>query len=80
MARRYQPIWDTLKKTGKADITVSLDAARTVENGVKELKTAENVARRKVGLIGWSKLVITREKLSDTHVKISFRFLYSTAL
>jgi hypothetical protein len=78
MARRYVTIWNRIKAEGKAEITVSKAAARTVENGVKEAKTIENVARRKMGMIGWSKLVISREVLSDTHVKITFSFLYST--
>jgi len=78
MARRYASIWNVIKAEGKVSITVSKDAARTVENGVKEAKTIENVSRRKMGMIGWSKLVISREKLSDTHIKITFKLLYST--
>ena len=80
MARRYQPIWETIKRTGSAEITVSKDAARTVEEGVKEIKSEENTVRRKMGMIGWSKLVIKREKLSSTHIKISFELLYRTDL
>ncbi len=78
MARRYVPIWNRIKAEGKVEITVSKDAARTVENGVKEAKTIENVARRKMGMIGWSKLVVKRETISDNYIKITFTLLYST--
>lgn len=69
-----------IKKTGSAQVTVSKAHARTVEDGVKRVKTAENVARRFAGLVGWSKLVIKRETLSATHLKISFSLLYRTDL
>lgn len=78
MARRYVPIWNRIKAEGKTTITVSKAAARTVENGVKEAKTIENVSRRKMGMIGWSKLIIEREEISSTHIKITFTLLYST--
>lgn len=61
-------------------MTVSKEHARTVEDGVKRVKTAENVARRQAGLVGWSKLVITRQDLSSTMVRIDFSLLYLTAL
>lgn len=73
-------IWSAIKKAGSAEVTVSKAHARTVEDGVKRVKTAENVARRLAGLVGWSKLVISRESLSATHVKISFTLLYRTDL
>jgi hypothetical protein len=78
MARRYAPVWNRIKVDGKATITVSKDAARAVEYGVKEAKALENVSRRKMGMIGWSKLVIERESISPTHLKITFTLLYST--
>ena len=77
---RYDVIWNTIKTTGSAEVTVSKDFARTMEDGVKRVKTAENVARRMAGLVGWSKLTITRTELSDTRLKIRFELLYSTAL
>lgn len=78
MAKRHIEIWKEIKAKGKATVTVSKDAARTTENGVKEEKTKENTARVKMGMIGWSKLVITREPISTTHIKITFSLLYST--
>jgi hypothetical protein len=77
---QYDIIWDQIKTTGSAEVTVSKDFARTLENGVKRTKTAENVARRMAGLVGWSKLVVTRTTLSPTHIKIRFELLYLTAL
>jgi hypothetical protein len=80
MSSIYDPIWEEIKKAGSVEITVSKAAARTVEDGVKRVKTAENVARRLAGLVGWSKLVITRTNLSATHIKIKFSLLYRTDL
>jgi hypothetical protein len=80
LSSRYHTIWNTIKQTGSASITVSKEHARTVEDGVKRVKTAENVARRQAGLVGWSKLVITRTELSATHTRIDFTLLYLTAL
>jgi hypothetical protein len=77
---QYDPIWDQIKNTGSAEVTVSKDFARTLEQGVKRVKTAENVARRMVGLVGWSKLIVTRTSLSETKMKIRFELLYLTAL
>jgi hypothetical protein len=77
---QYDVIWSAIKKAGSAEVTVSKAHARTVEDGVKRVKTAENVARRMTGLVGWSKLVIKREQLSSTHIKISFTLLYRTDL
>lgn len=73
-------IWNAIKQAGSAEVTVSKAHARTVEDGVKRVKTAENTARRYAGLVGWSKLVITRHQLSATHVKITFTLLYRTDL
>ena len=75
---RYDAIWNEIKRAGYVEITVSRDAARTVEQGIKRVKTAENVARRLAGLIGWSKLVVTRTVLSSTHIKIRLELLYRT--
>jgi hypothetical protein len=80
LASRYCQIWDEIKTTGCATITVSKAAACTVEQGVKRVKTAENVARRLAGLVGWSKLVVRRESISGTHMKITFTLLYRTDL
>lgn len=72
----YDSVWNEIKKAGSAQVTVSKAHARTVEDGVKRIKSAENVACKMVGLPGWSKLVITRESLSATHCKITFSLLY----
>lgn len=80
LSTNYYAVWDSIKKTGSASVTVSKIHARTVENGVKRIKTAENVSRRQAGLVGWSKLVVKREELSNTHIKITFSLLYLTAL
>jgi hypothetical protein len=77
---QYSVIWNTIKTTGSAEVVVSKEFARTMEDGVKRVKTAENVARRLAGLVGWSKLVIHRTELSSTRVKIRFELLYLTAL
>lgn len=76
----YDAVWNQIKTTGSAEVTVSKEFARTLENGVKRVKTAENVARRMAGLVGWSKLVVTRVNISSTTVKIKFELLYLTAL
>lgn len=78
--RKYNATWNEIKRTGKAQVVVSSEAARTVINGIKLAKTTENVARRQVGLVGWSKLVIKQERLSATRVKITLELLYSTQL
>lgn len=76
----YTSIWSEIKRAGSAEITVHKEHARTVEDGVKRVKTAENVARRLTGLVGWSKLVITRTTLSEHRIKIKFELLYLTSL
>lgn len=78
--RQYDSIWHQIKTTGNASVTVSKDHARTMIAGVIETKSDENTLRRKVGLIGWSKLVITRTKLSDTHIRVDFSLAYLTNL
>ena len=77
---QYDSVWHTIKHVGSATVTVSKAHARTVEDGVKRVKTSENVSRRLAGLVGWSKLIITRTDISPTHVKIKFELLYSTQL
>lgn len=78
--RQYDSIWKQLKETGTASVTVSKDHARTMIAGVIETKSDENTLRRKVGLIGWSKLVIKRTSLSPTHMRVDFSFAYITNL
>ena len=77
---QYDSVWAAIKHVGSATVTVSKAHARTVEDGVKRVKTAENTARTRVGLVGWSKLVIKREDISATMTKITFSLLYRTDL
>lgn len=77
---RYDLIWNEIKKHGYVELTVTKASARPVLNGIKRIKTAENVARRMAGLVGWSKLVITRTELSATHLRIRLELLYRTDL
>ena len=77
---QYDSVWHTIKHVGSATVTVSKGHARTVEDGVKRVKTSENVSRRLAGLVGWSKLVIQRQEISATHVRITFSLLYRTDL
>lgn len=78
--RAYSSVWNEIKLNGKASVTVSKDFARTMIAGVIETKSDENTVRRKVGLIGWSKLKITRTVLSDTRIRVDFTLVYSTNL
>jgi hypothetical protein len=77
---KYDAVWNQIKQAGWAEITVSNEASRRILTGIKLAKTTENVARRRVGLVGWSKLVITRTQLSDRMMKIRLELLYSTDL
>ena len=77
---RYDLIWNEIKKHGYVELTVTKASARPVLNGIKRIKTAENVARRMAGLVGWSKLVITQTELSPTYIKIHISLLYRTDL
>lgn len=84
MAYKYQEIWDRIKKSldGSVEITVHEDILPTVVQGVKRTKSAENVSRPLVGLVRFSKLVITKELLSkDRRLwKVKFKLLYDTRL
>jgi len=77
---RYDLIWNEIKKHGYVELTVTKASARPVWNGIKRVKTAENVARRMAGLVGWSKLVLRQEELSSTHIKLRISLLYRTDL
>lgn len=80
MASQYQSIWNTLKTNEWAEVTVSKDNARTMIDGVKRVKALENTARRSVGLMGWSKMVIIQQEISGLYIKVRFELLYSTKL
>lgn len=74
----YRSVWNTLKTTNKASITVSDIAMKNAINGVLKAKAAENVQRRNMGLMYWSKLVIVRTKITATLYRVDFTFLYQT--
>ncbi len=78
--RKYDAVWNEIKQTGRAEVTVSKEASRRILQGIKLAKTTENVARRQAGLVGWSKLVITHESISATMEKITLTLLYNTKL
>lgn len=76
---KYSDIWNSIKLSDTpVHFTVSKAAAPTVIQGVKKLKSGENVTRRLVGLRGWSKLVIETEELSPTMLKVTMKLLYQT--
>lgn len=60
MARRYQPIWDELKKKGHATIRCKPAKIRTLVQGVKKEKSRENSINKSLGLQTWGELEITR--------------------
>lgn len=76
----YGPIWKQIKLTTCAEVTVHVNKVATLIQGVKRTKAAENATRSMVGLIPWSRLVITKEKLSASHVKVTFKLFYDTRL
>lgn len=80
MAYKYREIWNTIKVEQQAVITVSKHSAPTVIQGVKRTKCAENAHRASVGLVPWSKLVITKEVISERLdlIRVTFKLLYDT--
>lgn len=77
MARLYQSIWDKLKLTGTAEVVVSRRHLATVKQAVKKLKCEENVRRRGQGKIGYSKMEITSECLSQAKDRWKMTFTIS---
>ena len=76
----YLQVWNTLKATGYASIVVSTGALKRVTVRILQIKAEENVARRLNGKMYYSKLVIKRTPISDTHIKVEFSFLYPRKL
>lgn len=74
----YRQVWNLLKLSGEASITVSNVAMKNTINGVLKAKAAENVRRRNLGLMYWSKLVIKRVPINAHMTRVDFSFLYST--
>ena len=77
---KYASIWNEIKRTGKVTIAVRTGAASTDIQGVLRTKSAENTARRGVGLSTWSKLVITKEPGAGDQLRITLELLYSSQL
>jgi hypothetical protein len=73
---KYSSIWKKIKDDGAVEFTVHKDMAATVIQGVLRTKSAENVVRKKAGLIGWSELVITRTSISSSHLKVRMALQY----
>ena len=76
----YKAVWNTLKATGKASITVSNEASVTIVTGIIHAKDKENKMRKHSGLMYWSKLDIVRTQISATMLRIDFSFRYTTKL
>ena len=64
MAWMYAPIWEELKRTGRADVTVSEANLATVKQAIKKVKAHENVTRRPMGLAPFGKLEFSQTLLS----------------
>jgi hypothetical protein len=80
--RKYRPIWNEIKATQKAEVTVSKHLVATLIQGVKKIKSEENSTRSLMGLVPFSKLVISQEEISKERqiVKVTFKLLYNTYL
>lgn len=76
----YRKVWNTLKATGRASITVSNAASVTIVTGIIHAKAKENRIRKYAGLMYWSKLDIKRTQISAHKMRIEFSFRYSTKL
>lgn len=76
----YHPVWNAIKSTGCAEITVSKVNCRSAKTGVIDCKKKDNAARKLAGLPRFPKLVIEVTELSQTMVKIRFELLYSIKL
>jgi len=76
----YRQVWNTIKATGFASITVSNEASVTIVTGIIHAKAKENRQRKYSGLMYWSKLGIKRTKISATMQRIEFTLIYPTKL
>jgi hypothetical protein len=78
--RRYQQLWNSLKRDQTAEVVLHKDLAQTVIQGLRKIKSDENVKRRSVGLVPFSKLLHKEEVVRESRgqVKLTFWFLYDT--
>jgi hypothetical protein len=77
--RRYEGIWEALKKADEGWVTVSVknaDMIQTIINMVQVEKSRAQVARKALDLPRFGKLVIKRE---PEHLRVSFRLNNSGA-
>jgi len=58
-------VWEELKRSGSATITVSGDYRRTIIQAVKKVKSAENVCRPLAGAPKYGALKIEQALISD---------------
>ena len=65
MARKYSPLWNQLKATSVAKVTVSGSHRATIIQAVKKLKTEENVNRRRLGIPFYGKLTFIERCIDD---------------
>lgn len=74
MSRRYQAIWNELKKKGRAVIRCKTAKIRTLVQGVKKEKSRENTINKSLGLQTWGELEITRfPDKGEVHFKQTLR-------
>lgn len=67
-------VWEELKRSGSATITVSGDYRRTIIQAVKKVKSAENVCRPLAGASKYGSLKIEQQKIcaSPERWKVTF--------
>jgi hypothetical protein len=80
--QKYRQVWIEIKNNLTADITISRDLAPTVVQGIKRIKCEENVSRKSLGLIPFSRMFITEEVISESKglIKITFTLHYDNRL
>lgn len=82
MPMLYGPVWQQIKSTLSAEVTVSEDNMRTLIQGVRRTKCAENAGRSKLGLIPWAKLETHKELLDPVKRvwKVKFVLKYDSRI
>jgi hypothetical protein len=73
---KYTDIWNTIKATHRAEVTVSKENAATVIQGVKRTKCVENGVLKAMDQFPFPKITYRVEKLSEKIVKITFELPY----
>lgn len=82
MPMLYGSIWNQVKAQQWAEVTVSKDNLRTLIQGVRRTKCAENAGRSKLGLIPWAKMENDVELLDPERgiYKVTFRLIYDNRI